>query len=496
MGRLATRLNRGFSRVFGYEVVPSRASAQDSMMLAHHAAVSEACRRPLSSDLQARIVMLGLLMAPRRVTSHRKIRVGGRTDGGYVMLDDFARLQTAFSLGVGPNVDWDYAIAERGIAVHQFDHTVSGPPKRHPGFHFNKRRIDAQASGDTDNLETLLERNGSTARFSNLLKLDIEGSEWALLAEADAGSLSRFPQILCEVHDLALVHDDKHFDLMMRALRRLREIFEVVHVHGNNCGGRLFVADQAMPNVLELTLANREVYAFTEDPETFPTELDCPNDPRVPDYYLGDFHFDKTTGLDIDTLTARAQRTQAVIGFDAARYIEANPDIVDAGHDPWTHWSLWGWREGRPLSLDEIGFDAQAYLAANPDVVAAGFDALTHWRHFGRPRFPKSRPEDADAASVSGTLLLDDAVEDLDEGAHLLHRQLPELQTDQRPTLDTALIADRHGEHHGPGLGPHVEHARPPQAARHRVGDAGHLDAATGDRHVADLHVEHSAPRG
>ena len=194
-------------------------------MLAHHAAVSEACRRPLSSDLQARIVMLGLLMAPRRVTSHRKIRVGGRTDGGYVMLDDFARLQTAFSLGVGPNVDWDYAIAERGIAVHQFDHTVSGPPKRHPGFHFNKRRIDAQASGDTDNLETLLERNGSTARFSNLLKLDIEGSEWALLAEADAGSLSRFPQILCEVHDLALVHDDKHFDLMMRALRRLRENF-------------------------------------------------------------------------------------------------------------------------------------------------------------------------------------------------------------------------------------------------------------------------------
>ena len=61
-----------------------------------------------------------------------------------------------------------------------------------------------------------------------------------------------------------------------------------------------------------------------------------------------------------------------MIGFDAARYTEANPDIVDAGHDPWTHWSRWGWLEGRPLSIDEIGFDAQAYRAANPDVVAAG----------------------------------------------------------------------------------------------------------------------------
>ena len=229
MGRLATRLNRGLSRVFGYEVVRSRASAQDSMMLAHHAAVGEACRRPLSYDLQARIVMLGLLMAPRRVTGHRKIRVGGRTDGGYVMLDDFSKLQTAFSLGVGPNVDWD------------------------------------------------------------------------------------------------------------------------------------------------------------------------------PDYYLGDFRFGKATGRDNDALMARAGRTQAVVGFDAARYSEANPDVVDAGHDPWTHWSLWGWREGRPLSLDEVGFDGPAYLAANPDVLAAGVDALIHWRHFGRregrPRFP--RPGDRDAASAS-----------------------------------------------------------------------------------------------
>ena len=400
MGWLATRLNRGLSRVFGVEVVSSGASAHRSMMLAHYGAVAEACRRPLSPDLQARIVMLGLLMAPRRVTSHRKIRVGGRTDGGYVMLDDFTKLRTAFSLGVGPNVDWDYAMAERGIAIHQFDHTVTGPPRDHPRFHFNRRRIDAQASGDADNLETLLEKHGSTARFSNLLKLDIEGSEWALLAEADAGSLSRFPQILCEFHALALVHDDKHFATMTRALRRLRQNFEVVHVHGNNCGGRLYVADQAMPNVLELTLAHREVYSFADEPETFPTELDYPNDPRTPEYFLGDFRFDSTTGLDIEILEARARRTQAVVGFDGARYVAANPDIIDAGHDPWVHWSLWGWREGRPLSVEEVGFDEQAYLAANPDVVAAGFDPLTHWRHFGqregRPRSQKPRREDTD----------------------------------------------------------------------------------------------------
>ena len=383
-GWLATRLNRGLSRAFGHEVVPSADAAQAVMMRAHERAVAEACRRPLSSALQARIVMLGLLMAPRRVKSHRKIRVGGRTDGGYVMLDDFAEVQTAFSLGVGPNVDWDYEIAERGVAVHQFDHTVSGPPRRHAGFHFNKRKIDAQASFEVENLETLLQRYGSQGRFSNLLKLDIEGSEWALLAAADAGSLSRFPQILCELHGLANVHDDEHYAVMLRVLRRLREQFEVVHVHGNNCGGLLFVGDQAMPNVLELTLAHREAYDFDDDPETFPTDLDCPNDPGTPDYVLGDFRFDRVIDLDVNALEMRAGRTQAMVGFDPTRYLEANPDVMAAGHDPWLHWCLWGWREGRPLSAEEVGFDARAYLSANPDVMASGFDPLTHWRHFGR----------------------------------------------------------------------------------------------------------------
>ena len=111
-----------------------------------------------------------------------------------------------------------------------------------------------------------------------------------------------------------------------------------------------------MPNVLELTLANREVYAFTDDPETFPTELDCPNDPRVPDYYLGDFHFGKATGLDNDALTAfehRRERRPWSVSMPA-RYSEANPDVVDAGHDPWTHWTSLGVARGTS-PFDESG---------------------------------------------------------------------------------------------------------------------------------------------
>ena len=285
-----------------------------------------------------------------------------------------------------------------------------GPPRRHPGFHFHRRKIDAQASAEVENLETLLKTYGSLGRCSNLLKLDIEGSEWALLAAADTESLSRFPQILCELHGLANIHDDDHYAMMLKALRRLRETFEVVHVHGNNCGGRLFVADQAMPNVLELTLAHREAYAFgDDDPETFPTELDCPNDPLTPDYVLGDFRFDKLVDLDLNALELRAGRTQAMVGFDPTRYSEANPDVIAAGNDPWVHWSLWGWREGRPLSVDEVGFDAPDYLSANPDVLASGFDALTHWRHFGRREGrPRSmQPQDTDPEAPSSARAAD-----------------------------------------------------------------------------------------
>ena len=393
---MANACNRVLSRALGRQLVSASRSAHDRMMLDHFRALVEARRKPLSPDLQARLVLLGRLLTPRRATAHRKVRLGGRGDGGYVMLDDFGRLRTAFSLGVGPNVDWDVDMAERGIAVHMFDHTVAGPPRRHRQFHFHRTRIDAVAEDGAENLASLLHRYGSSDPHATLLKVDIEGSEWGLFAEADDAVLARFPQILCEFHAVGQVEDDRHYELMTRALSRLRRHFDVVHLHGNNFGGRVFIGEQAIPQSLEVSFVHRDLYPCEDAAEEFPSPLDVPNDPGRPDLYLGAFRFGAAGSRVAGHLEALAALDAEATGFDPLAYLAANPDVAAAGHDAWTHWRLSGRGEGRPLSREECGFDPEAYLAANPDVAWAGFDALTHWRSFGRrearPLTPRQEP--------------------------------------------------------------------------------------------------------
>lgn len=62
--------------------------------------------------------------------------------------------------------------------------------------------------------------------------------------------------------------------------------------------------------------------------------------------------------------------------FDSDYYLRRNPDVAEAGIDPFAHYLSVGWTEGRdPSPL----FDNEFYLRHSPDVAAAGIDPLTHF---------------------------------------------------------------------------------------------------------------------
>lgn len=101
--------------------------------------------------------------------------------------------------------------------------------------------------------------------------------------------------------------------------------------------------------------------------------------------------------------------------FDVVYYAIANPDVIDAGYEPLTHFLRYGAYEGRrghplfvdpgrrhgsnlhaPLDvpqfayMDDPGqqfvlrvFDERFYLAGNPDIPASGMSALYHFLRFG-----------------------------------------------------------------------------------------------------------------
>jgi hypothetical protein len=77
--------------------------------------------------------------------------------------------------------------------------------------------------------------------------------------------------------------------------------------------------------------------------------------------------------------TLEAVRNSAF--FDAAFYLEANPDVRERGLDPAVHYLMEGARQERDPGPH---FSTSDYLARNPDVAEAGVNALVHYEMRGR----------------------------------------------------------------------------------------------------------------
>jgi SAM-dependent methyltransferase len=232
------------------------------------------------------------LLRPHAAKGFKKARFGSANDGGYVILDDFRDIDTAFSFGIEQNASWDVDVAERGVTVYQFDHTVDAPFVDNPRLIFAKKEISTEAGPASESLSSLVKRHDKQHSHPNiLLKIDIECNEWAVFDSTPPEILSRFSQIVGEFHYFQAFSDVKWRRLFARVLEKLSNAYAVIHVHPNNYAGFSNVSNVVVPNVLEITFANRSIYSFSETDEIFPGPLDRPNDPSRPDMHLGSFRF-------------------------------------------------------------------------------------------------------------------------------------------------------------------------------------------------------------
>ncbi len=230
-------------------------------------------------------------LRPMAPTGKRKIRVGDPGDGGYVCLDDFEGLACGLSFGVNDNDTWDLEIAERGVRVLQFDHTIERAPSTHPLLEFHKTMIAAAPGEGCATLPDLVRANGGAGPHDVLLKCDIEGDEWPMLDACPPDVLARCAQIVCEFHDLQFLALDPFRQRAHRVFEKLNRAFFVAHVHGNNCTPMVNIANVPVPSTIEVTFVNRARCACEESGEVFPTALDAPNNAAWPDLFLGAFRF-------------------------------------------------------------------------------------------------------------------------------------------------------------------------------------------------------------
>jgi hypothetical protein len=237
---------------------------------------------------QKDILRFCALFQPSDVEDFKKIRLGNRGDGGYIFIDDFAPISQVISCGISDDVNCDLAFAEMGKRVVQFDHTVETSPQHHPRFDFRKQAIDALGSiPGSVRLWDVVNKLGDAGKADLLLKIDIDGNEWATFANFPLKELKRIRQIVCEFHWSSRLHRIEHFTLCLKAIENIRKAFFPAHLHANNFAGFANVLGVPIPEVYEVTFVNNDLYRPSGFQKSVPTELDSPNNPNFPDLFLG-----------------------------------------------------------------------------------------------------------------------------------------------------------------------------------------------------------------
>ena len=234
------------------------------------------------------------LLTPWDVIGCGKLRVGGDSDGGYVLLDRLRREQPVLSYGVGLDSSFDFDLVRRGHRVFMFDHTVDGPcGGLTKGCVFIREGVAAKADPESklDTVLAHLRRYRLASRRDVILKMDIEGGEWDIIAALPDNAMDAFEQIVVEFHWLENLKRERFTAQVRAALQRLNERFTLCHVHANVYGGVRRPAGVVLPNVLEATYVRSDLISRKPNKTFYPTEHDHANRPGSKDIVLSMYPF-------------------------------------------------------------------------------------------------------------------------------------------------------------------------------------------------------------
>ena len=206
------------------------------------------------------------------------IRVGGESDGGYLIPDDLTGVSHCFSPGVSEIADFEKDLFESyGINSFLLDYSVDAPPRGLKGSDFEKKFISSKIGEIFTTMEEWINiKSGNFELDDLILQMDIEGGEYDAIISTAPKYLKMFRIIVVEFHLLDEMIFDR-FDFFGSVFRKLTEDHKVVHLHPNNCCSSVTFNGIEIPRVMEATLIRTDRMKDLRERTDFPHHLDKRN---------------------------------------------------------------------------------------------------------------------------------------------------------------------------------------------------------------------------
>jgi len=242
-----------------------------------------------SLDASEKNVKLLLKRLQPRESPIKIVRIGKNTDSGYCVAK-LKKVDMVVSGGAGKNIDFEVWFADRNAIVHICDPSVNRLPKNHINISHHKFYLgNSNNSNNCINLKDFENKIKFEKSNTNLLKLDIEGSELELLGEEDI-NLRFYDQIVIEIHNLFKITSNNYQKKFLKLVDNLLRYHHVIVFNPNNNGLILNYGQFFIPEVFELTLLNKKFFPIKAPPmakfSTFvPKYNNNPNRLKVPNIY-------------------------------------------------------------------------------------------------------------------------------------------------------------------------------------------------------------------
>lgn len=196
----------------------------------------------------------------------KKIRIGSKLDGGYVISELPESSYDCFiSCGISDNIDFEIDFCNNyNIDCLAFDGTINNIPNHtcSKNIVFYKKNIGEYEDDNTTTLKTYIETHKNI-----FLKMDIETWEYKWLRCISSDLLKNIAQITIELHfpftlSEGVFQPRAGIMSIKEKIELISKLFVhhvLVHIHGNSVCGVTTVDNKIFPNVIECTFIRKDI---------------------------------------------------------------------------------------------------------------------------------------------------------------------------------------------------------------------------------------------